>query len=600
MFKYLSFFVLSLAIAFPVLPTLAHPNSSDVRVAGTILKVADTDISVQATAQDPYYRQQWYLTDLKIPSAWDITTGSGIAVAIVDTGINQSHPELSPRLWVNPREIAGNGRDDDSNGYIDDVNGYNFIDDSTDLTDEHGHGTGIASVIAAQTNNQRGIAGVDQKARIMVLKALNEIGGGEFNDIVEAVRYAADNGAKVINMSFGASVGDRDLRSAIDYALSKNVIIVAASGNAGENQLFYPSAYSSVISVGSIDDSDRHSDFSNYGSGLDVVAPGEEIIMADLDDGFMEAAGSSFAAALVTGIACLASAINPSLTQTQFVELLHTTSQKIGSKSPSEKYGYGKPDALKVLQTLRGSLVASFSSSVPTVANGSSATWVETTIKDQLGTPQSNIPVTVELSGHANLLNSTLYNSPTYIGTTDYSGKIRFSLSTTFPETKNISLSSTSGTIQGQGQAIFVPAPTGSYQMKWISQSSYLTLGPKEAKSVWVEVQNVGTATWLAATDDDYYGRILLGTDYSMDRSSDFRNNSWISANRVTTMEPQIVRPGEHAKFVFTVTGSDNVGTFKEYFRPVVEHIGWLNDLGIYWEFTVPSSLPKSAVKPRN
>lgn len=600
MFKYLSLVFLGLVLAIPTQPALAHANSGGVRVAGTIIKVADSGVMVQATAQDPYYRKQWYLSDLKIPSAWDITTGSDIVVAVVDTGINQSHPELSSRLWTNSQEVPNNGQDDDSNGYIDDIHGYNFIDDSTNLTDEHGHGTGIASVIAAQTNNQRGIAGVDQKARIMVLKALNEIGGGEFNDIVEAVRYAADNGAKVVNMSFGASVGDRDLRSAIDYALSKNVIIVAASGNAGEDQIFYPAAYSSVVSVGSIDDSDHHSDFSNYGSGLDVVAPGEEIIMADLDDGFMEAAGSSFATALVSGIACLASAVNPSLTQSQFVELLHTTSQKIGSKSPSDKYGYGKPDAFKLLQSLRGSLVASFSSPASTVANGSSVTWVEATVRDQLGNPQSNIPITVEVSGHANLLNSTLYSSPTYIGSTDYSGKVRFSLSSTFPETKNISLSSTSGTIQGQGQAIFGPAPAGSYQMKWISQSSYVTLGPEETKSVWVEVQNVGTATWLASTDGDYYGRILLGTDYSMDHSSDFHNNSWISANRVTTMEPAIVRPGERARFVFSITGSDNLGTVKEYFRPVIEHVSWLNDLGIYWEFTVSGAPTKSAIKPRN
>lgn len=600
MTKYLSFIILSLAVIFQTFPVSAYTQSEDIRVAGTIIRVADMDLSVQATAQDPYYRQQWYLSDLKIPSAWDITTGSSIAVAVVDTGINDSHPDLSSRLWTNPREVAGNGQDDDGNGYIDDVHGYNFIDDSADLTDEHGHGTGIASVIAARTNNQKGIAGVDQKARIMVLKALNEIGGGEFNDIVEAVRYAADNGAKVINMSFGASAGDRDLRSAIDYAISKNVIIVAASGNAGEDRIFYPAAYKSVISVGSIDDSDRHSDFSNYGSGLDVVAPGEEIIMADLDDGFMEAAGSSFASALVSGIACLAVAVNPSLTQSQFTELLHTTSHKIGSKSPSDKYGYGKPDALQILESLRGSLTTRFSPATPAIANGTNVSWVEATVLDQLNNPQPNIPITVEVSGHANLVNSSLYKSPMYVGTTDYLGKIRFSLSTTFPELKNISLSSTTGTIQGQGQVSFTPAPAGSYQMKWIAQSPYLTLQPDETKSVWVEVQNTGTATWLATDGEDYYGRILLGTDYGMDRSSDFRSPSWLSPNRVATMEPSVVRPGERAKFVFTITATDRVGLAREYFRPVVEYVGWLNDLGIYWEFTVSDLSTQAFIKSRN
>jgi len=279
------------------------------QVAGWIESLNVSPLHVQATPNDPYYSQQWYLKRIKADQAWDITQGTNLVVAVIDTGVDFNHPDLVGKIWVNSKETPNNNKDDDRNGYIDDYYGYNFISDHANIDDYHGHGTGIASIIAAGTNNGRGIAGINWNARIMILKALNDIGGGDFEDVAKAIRYAVDNGASIINMSFGSVTSSAILSNAVNYAINQGVPMVAAVGNQGNSSIFYPAAYPNVIAVSGVDRNDNHPSFANYGSNIDLVAPATDIIMAGLVGGpsgdYVQGSGTSFAAAQVTAGASL-------------------------------------------------------------------------------------------------------------------------------------------------------------------------------------------------------------------------------------------------------------------------------------------------------
>lgn len=563
-------------------PTTQAGSTGPLRVQGW---VKATGLAVQATANDRYFVDQWYFDKLKIPTAWDVTTGSPVTIAIIDTGADLTHPDLSARLWTNPREIAANGSDDDGNGYIDDVHGYNFVSKNANLTDRHGHGTGVSSVIAAATNNRTGIAGVNQQARLMILKSLDQAGGGEYKNVTQAVRYAVDNGAKLINMSFGATAKDADLEAAINYAASRNVIIVAAAGNAGDNEVYYPAASEHVISVGSVGKTNKRSSFSNYGAGLDIVAPGEGILMAEPDGDYVSGAGTSFATALVTGVVSLATAVNPGLTPDQAENLLHSTAVQIGSSVPNSQYGYGLADAAAMTaqpaKQLANQLIASNASPL---ANGLEQTTITVIITDQNGTPQSNLPVTLRASGGGTIING-VPSTAASIGVTDGAGRVVAYLASVMPGAHTIT-AETGLTTLPSSQTINFRSFAARYQMQWLTQSPYPTLEAGESTTLSLEVINTGNVAWITG-DSAGLGALRLATDVPQDRTSQFRDASWISGNRVATMSPAVVRPGETARFNFRVTAPSQPGQYKEYFRPVAEYISWLNDLGIYWEIRV-------------
>ena len=190
--------LLSVAMLFCVLlPATASAVTSTQR-----------DLNYRYTAQsvpsDELFDEQWSLADdslLGVQSAWDVSTGGSTVVAVIDTGADLTHPDLRDNLWRNPREIPGNGIDDDGNGFVDDVNGADFVNRDGDPSDDNGHGTHVAGILAARGGNRVGVTGVAQRARLMVLKALGADAVGSAETMAEAVRYAVANGAKVINMS---------------------------------------------------------------------------------------------------------------------------------------------------------------------------------------------------------------------------------------------------------------------------------------------------------------------------------------------------------------------------------------------------------------
>ncbi len=198
-----------------------------------------------------------------------------MVVAVIDTGCDVTHPDLSVNVWTNAGEIPGNGIDDDHNGFVDDVTGWDFFNHDPDVSDTGGHGTHVAGTIAAAGNNGLGIVGVAWEAKVMAVKGLGDQGSGNSDDLAKAVLYAAGNGAKIINMSWGGSGFSQTMEDAFIFANSLNVSLVAAAGNNNmEASSFFPANSRHVITVGSSDHNDLRSDFSNFSFSVDVVAPG--------------------------------------------------------------------------------------------------------------------------------------------------------------------------------------------------------------------------------------------------------------------------------------------------------------------------------------
>jgi len=322
----------------------AHPIDP-VRLAHTLMRrypkvieFAEPDYVLQSQLipNDPLFGQQWYLRDRNVfperradiwaPEAWDITTGrSDVVIAVIDTGIDASHPDLARKLFTNPGEIPNNGVDDDRNGFVDDVSGWDFIRRDPDPDDENGHGTWMSSLAAAETNNALDIAGVSWESRLLPLKAGNERGGFTVSTIIQAVTYAvtmAPFGVRVINMSFGGSGTSVGLERALAAANDAHIIAIAAAGNDGQNNdvtshlpSYLTTRLDNVVAVAATDRFNQLASFSNYGRlNVDVGAPGVGILglttrntSAELgrSEGTIIGNGTSQATALVSGIAAL-------------------------------------------------------------------------------------------------------------------------------------------------------------------------------------------------------------------------------------------------------------------------------------------------------
>jgi subtilisin family serine protease len=260
---------------------------------------------------DPEYPNQWAAPQIGLPAAWDVTTGSGeVVIALVDSGLDLTHPDLAGRLWVNPGEIPANGIDDDANGYIDDVHGWNFVSDSPNLADPYGHGTQVAGVLAATGHNGQGIAGVCWQCKIMVVTAMQAGGVANYSDIAAAVAYASSNGADIINLSLGGYADASLLAEAVREA-AVTAVLVGGAGNDDSAAPFYPAAYAEVIGVAATDNGDAKAVFSNYGGWVDVAAPGDAIRTTALGGGYATAGGTSLATAYAAGVAGLIASKHP-------------------------------------------------------------------------------------------------------------------------------------------------------------------------------------------------------------------------------------------------------------------------------------------------
>ncbi len=318
----------------------------------------------------------WGPKRIGAPAAWDVTRGAGVLVAIVDTGIDAAHPDIAANVWSNPGEIAANGLDDDGNGFVDDVRGWDFFDDDADPHDDNLHGTHVAGTVAAVGNNGAGVVGVAYESRVMAVRGLGTQGYGFSSDLAEAILYAVDNGADVINASWGGTGASQTLADAVAAAHAAGVVFVAAAGNAASDAKdFFPAADPHAVAVAAFTYADVAASFSNFGLVIDIGAPGggdapppngsssssilsllsgdlnpdevppSELVIASGGASYLRIAGTSMASPHVAGTAALVLAHDPSLTVEQVRQLLRTTADDLPPAGRDDASGYGLVDA---------------------------------------------------------------------------------------------------------------------------------------------------------------------------------------------------------------------------------------------------------------
>lgn len=358
-----------------------------------LVNYAEFDHSAQVfyTPNDPGYINQTYLNDMQIPQAWDVTKGTGVTVAVIDTGMELTHADLAASLAINVGEDGldtnGNSKranlvDDDNDGYIDNWMGWNFVENNNDARDGNGHGTSVAGIIAAQMDNATGMAGIAPQAHIMVIKALDDSGVGTYAQAAQAIVYAVDHGAQVINLGFGGIENSQALLDATNYAYEHGVVVVAAGGNTASQNPIYPAANPHVIAVSALDIDLKVAAFSTYGDFIQFSAPGVGIYSTQMTDSYDSMSGSSMSAAQVSGIVALL-ASQPQFNSVDKVsDALFHSARDLGAPGHDMYYGNGLPQAFDALSydpslptatatvTLTGTPPTSTSTPVTTATSG--------------------------------------------------------------------------------------------------------------------------------------------------------------------------------------------------------------------------------------
>ena len=284
---------------------------------GLTVCVASAALSID----DPLLAQQWGWFRIGADRAYESgVSGSGVVVAVLDSGVNASHPDLSGNI----------------------IDGWNYVDNNKDVTDEDGHGTKVAGIIAAMANNSVGIAGVASSVSIMPLKVLSTT-GGSWIDLDKAILRAAHSGVRIISLSLGGEYSrpSMALEAAINHAYQDGCLIVAAAGNDNNSELFYPAACENVIAVAAIDQTSIKAAFSNYGEYVDFCAPGVDILTTSKEGNYVYASGTSFAAPFVTGVIALIVSKYPLLTNEQVISTLRNEAEDLGEPGWDQYYGWG-------------------------------------------------------------------------------------------------------------------------------------------------------------------------------------------------------------------------------------------------------------------
>ena len=287
---------------------------------------------INFTPNDPLYGSQWGLPAIKADSAWDLEAGdTAIKLAVVDQGIQYTHADLD--------------------GHFGALKGYDFVDDDPDPYPDdipgEAHGTAVAGVAAAEINNGVRIAGT-ANIGVYSLRCMNEYGAGTIDDIADGIVWAADSGARVINLSVGTSTYYATLEAACQYAWDSGCVLVASSGST-PGSIGYPAKFPTVIAVGAVDQSLNLAGFSSYGPEQELVAPGVNIYTIVPDDTFAVYSGTSFSCAYVSGVAGLVASANPSLSNQQIRDILDNTARDLGTVGWDQYYGYGLVNAYEAV-----------------------------------------------------------------------------------------------------------------------------------------------------------------------------------------------------------------------------------------------------------
>lgn len=282
------------------------------------IEYAEPDFVLTASAMpnDERTGELWGMNSIRAYDAWDITTGSDqVVIGVTDTGVDYNHPDLAANMWRNVGEVPGNGRDEDGNGYIDDYYGWNGVFNNGDPMDENDHGTHVSGTIGAVGNNSIGVAGVNWRVKIMALKFLGPDGSGSLSDALDVINYAIlmkQRGVNIValNASWGSNSFSYSLQDAVDRATAAGILFVAAAGNDATSQMQYPGGYANAMAVAALDTNGTSlASFSNYGSWVDVAAPGRSVLSTIRSGRYSSFSGTSMATPHVAGLAGLVASV---------------------------------------------------------------------------------------------------------------------------------------------------------------------------------------------------------------------------------------------------------------------------------------------------
>jgi thermitase len=284
------------------------------------------------TPNDPDVNDQWGLPKIGVPTAWNVTMGNAaIVVAIVDSGVDPTHPDLHTQL----------------------LQGYDFVNDDADPSDDNGHGTRMAGIVAAATFNGIGVAGIAPNCKLIPVKVLGADGQGAYSTIANGITYAADHGARIINLSLAGTADSATLQSAVDYAVARGAVVVAAAGNYGTGDPAYPAAYANAVAVTASDENDAIASFSNYGSWVSLAAPGVSIMTTNWNASgtfpYAGSSGTSPAAAFASGAFALLFSAHPEFSNSQAVSVLTGSAHDLGINGWDPYSGWGRVDIAAAL-----------------------------------------------------------------------------------------------------------------------------------------------------------------------------------------------------------------------------------------------------------
>ncbi len=330
---------------------------------------------------DPSLPEQWGLNIIQAPKAWEVTTGEPeVVVAILDTGIELTHPDLKNKV----------------------VPGYDFVNGDADPSDDHGHGTHVAGIVAAEGNNGQGIAGVAWGSRLMPVRVIGAAGEGTYSDVVDGILFAADHGAKVLNFSIGGYAWSQILDDAVEYAHGKGALLVAAAGNDGTSDPVYPAACPNVIGVAATDPADQIWASANHGSHVRLCAPGTDILSTTLGNGYGRATGTSASAAHAAGVAALVFSRNREISNTQVEQMLYATADDLGASGYDPVFGFGRLNAAGALAkaaTDVHDMAVTLIRLEPLTSNVAESVTVVVSVRNEGSFIESNICVRVTVNG---------------------------------------------------------------------------------------------------------------------------------------------------------------------------------------------------------
>lgn len=285
----------------------------------------DMAVAHAATVTDPSFGSSWALPKIQAPAAWDHANGSGVVIAILDTGVNGAHPDLAANM----------------------VPGWNVYDNNSNTADVHGHGTLVAGTAAMAANNAKGSAGVAWGAKIMPIRIASPDGYAYWSTVAQGIYWAADNGAKVVNVSFNGISGSTTVQNAAQYLRNKGGVVVVAAGNSGGLENI--ASHDAMLSVAATDKNDARASFSSYGPYVDLSAPGVSVYTTTSSGGYGNASGTSFASPIVAATAALMLSANSKITPAKIDDILKSTSIDLGASGADEYYGSGRVDAAKAV-----------------------------------------------------------------------------------------------------------------------------------------------------------------------------------------------------------------------------------------------------------